>query len=167
MNTFILPGYSSSNKEWLEQCSTSISVDGFIRPVYWDHWKDEKEIFDAKEKANLIARHSKGDKVNIIAKSIGTIVASLVINQIPDQINKVIFCGIPLNDINSLEKKIILDSIAKIDKAKIICLQNNKDPHGDESQVKDFLSDSIEIKIKEADNHSYNYFKDFNDFLNS
>src|SRR3989338_7613047 len=103
MITLILPGYSAHNKSCAEDTADSLKIEGQIRPVFWDHWTDETQKFDPKEKAILAAKHSRGDKVNIIAKSIGTLVAAHIANEIPNQINKIILCGIPISD-NWLKK---------------------------------------------------------------
>src|SRR3989339_708172 len=99
MQTLILPGYSSKNKDWVDAVANNLKFDGIIRPFYWMHWTDETKKFNATEKVILIAKHVKDEKLNIIAKSIGTLVCAMTTNLIPDQINKIIFCGIPVNDI--------------------------------------------------------------------
>ena len=94
MQTLILPGFSASNKEWVDDVAKNIDIAGIIRPFYWGHWTDETKNFNATEKAMLIAKHVKDEKLNIIAKSIGTLVSALTANLIPERINKIIFCGI-------------------------------------------------------------------------
>lgn len=156
MQTLILPGYSASNKEWVDETAKSLKVEGTIRPFYWMHWTDENSKFDVQEKAELIAKHLRGEKANIIAKSIGTLVASLAIKTISDQINKVIFCGIPVNDISKEELEII-KSVAKSLGDKITIIQNSNDPHGTFVEVKDFGN----VIEKDNDTHDYLYFEDF------
>lgn len=159
MITFILPGYSPKNKEWLEKTTESLkNLPGFIRPISWDHWSDPDQKFNAMEKAELIARHTKGDSINIVAKSIGTLVASYIIEKIPNQINKVILCGIPLNDINDTEKESIKKAVLSMDREKVVCIQNRGDPHGTYSQVVDLFEDQIEIVSKPREDHDYPYF---------
>ncbi len=53
------------------------------------HWTDENNKFDIQEKAELIAKHLRGEKANIIAKDEGLEVANLLKSMIPDQINSV------------------------------------------------------------------------------
>jgi len=50
------------------------------------HWTDSDSKFDPQEKAELIIKHIKGDKVNIIAKDEGLEVANILKSLIPDQI---------------------------------------------------------------------------------
>jgi pimeloyl-ACP methyl ester carboxylesterase len=165
MQTIILPGYSVKNKEWTDEVADSIKVEGIIRPVHWDHWVDESQKFDAKEKAVVIARHSRGVKLNIIAKSIGTLVASLIIQRIPDQIEKVIFCGIPVNDLTEDDLLQIKKAIG-IMKDKIVVFQNDNDPHGTSAQVKSFEVD-FKLIEKPSYNHEYPYFEEFNELIAS
>lgn len=161
MQTLILPGYSSSNKEWVNEVAKTLDVEGLIRPFYWMHWTDEAQKFDPQEKADLIAKHIRGDKVNIIAKSLGTLVASLVCKMIPNQIEKVILNGIPLRDINGEELETIKSAI-ELNRGKIMIFQNNNDPHGSFDEVKDFGN----VVMKERDDHEYPFFTDFQNFLN-
>lgn len=160
MITLIFPGYTVKNKAWAEEVSKNLKIDGQIRPVFWDHWEDETQKFDPKEKATLAARHSKGDKVNIIAKSIGTLVASHVLREIPDQVEKIILCGIPLGDLNDQELKLI----SEMPTDNLIVFQNDKDPHGSSKKVK-ALFPHFKIIEKESDNHDYPYYEDFQNFL--
>lgn len=160
MVTFILPGYSSSNQEWAATVSRSLNVEGEIRPIFWDHWRDEGERFDPKEKARLLSDLAPNKVVNIIAKSVGTLVASYMIENISQQIGKVVFCGIPFNDLSEEEKEVIKKAI-KTCGDKIVCYQNDNDPHGNYTQVKDFG----DITSKPRDDHEYPYFEEFDKFL--
>lgn len=167
MITFILPGFSIKNKEWLEETAKQIKTEGYVRPIFWDHWDDPSQKFDAKEKADLISRHSKGDKINIIAKSIGCLVAAYIIEKIPTQINKVILCGIPINDITEDEKESIKKVLAGLDFKKLICFQNANDPHGRYQEVKSYLSEGTKVISKDRSDHDYPYFPEFEDYLTS
>lgn len=161
MQTLILPGYSASNKEWVDDVVKNLKVEGTIRPFYWMHWTDENSKFDAKQKAGLIAKHIRGDKVNIIAKSLGTLIVGYLWQIIPTQIEKVVFCGIPVKDITSEELEIVKRCISQMND-KIIVLQNVNDPHGTFEEVKDFGN----IRMTSRDDHTYPFFDKFNEFLN-
>lgn len=86
MQTLILPGYLASNKEWVDETAKNLKVEGIIRPFYWMHWTDEHSKFDVQEKAELIAKHLRGEKANIIAKDEGLEVANILKSLLPDQI---------------------------------------------------------------------------------
>jgi pimeloyl-ACP methyl ester carboxylesterase len=164
MITFILPGFSLRNKEWLEECAMSLKVEGTIRPIFWEHWDDSEAEFKPKEKATLIARHTKGDKINIIAKSIGSLVAAYIIEQIPNQINKVIICGIPLGDIKGKET-LIKKVLGSLPMERLICFQNENDPLGSSTEVRKFLPSGVKLISKPRADHHYPYYTEFNEFL--
>lgn len=86
MQTLILPGYSASNKEWVDETVRNLKVEGTIRPFYWMHWTDSNSKFDVQEKAELIAKHLRGEKANILAKDEGLEVANILKSLLPDQI---------------------------------------------------------------------------------
>jgi predicted alpha/beta-hydrolase family hydrolase len=165
MQTVILPGYSPSNKEWSDLLAEKIEVEGVVRPIMWDHWLDTSQLFYPKEKANLIARHARGETINIIAKSIGTLVAAYVINQIPNQIGKVVICGIPLNDITDEEKAEIKNALQSVRTENLICFQNDNDPHGSYADVKSLIGEEINLISKPASNHEYPYYDEIKTLL--
>lgn len=160
MQTLILPGYSASNKEWVDETAKSLKIEGTIRPFYWMHWTDENSKFDVQEKAELIAKHLRGEKANIVAKSIGTLVTSILIKINPEQINKVIFCGIPVKDVSTDELELIRSACQSLGD-KITIIQNSNDPHGTFDEVKGFGA----VVKKESDTHNYFYFDEINQNL--
>lgn len=168
MVTLIIPGYSSHNKPWLEETVSNIRSDGEIRPIYWGHWTDESIKFDAKTKADLLDGVSGKRVVDIIAKSIGTLVAVHLIEKSPEKIRKVILCGIPLNDLSEKDKEIYKNALRKISPSSILVIQNDEDPHGGAESLKGLLSEfgnDIEIITKERADHEYFYQSDFDKFL--
>ena len=168
MVTVILPGGSEHNKEWLEETAQKINVEGEIRPIYWDHWTDSTKEFDVKEKARLIDDVVGMRSVDIIAKSIGSLVAAHIILKSPEKIRKVIINGIPLNDIGEEERETIKSALKLIAPDNILCFQNADDPHGSFDQAKKFWSEvnpEIMPISKDRDDHEYPYFDEFHDFL--
>jgi pimeloyl-ACP methyl ester carboxylesterase len=160
MQTLILPGYSKTNKDWVDEIVNNLKIDGVIRPFYWMHWGDDSMHFDAQEKADLIVKHIKDDNINIIAKSIGTLIATKIVAVIPNQIKKVILCGIPKVDLNEADFEFI-KTVCLNNKNKITIIQNISDPHGTFEDVKDLGK----IVPKESSDHNYPYFEDFNRIL--
>lgn len=168
MITLILPGYSINNKEWAEETARNLKLGGQIRPVSWDHWTDPTKKFDKKEKARMLTDVTGEDEVNIIAKSIGTLVAAYIIKSIYKRINKVIFVGLPMTDLETEDKLLITEALRLLPTPKIMCLQNSNDPHGSFEEAKDFIiSINSEIKIypKDGSDHNYPYYSDFQKFL--
>lgn len=90
MQTLVLPGYSPSNKEWVDETAKNLKIDGIIRPFYWMHWTDPNSKFDAQEKAEVIIKHLRDEKANIIAKDEGIEVANILKNLIPEQIVNIV-----------------------------------------------------------------------------
>lgn len=170
MVTFILPGGSPHNKTWAEETSREIKAEGEIRPVFWNHWEDPTKAFDPKEKVRLIVDTARVNQINIIAKSIGTLVASYIMEQVPDRIQKVIFCGIPIDDIDEKDKEVYRRVLRGFPGEKILCFQNVDDPHGTFDQIKDLLAKvNPEIKIvsKDRNDHEYPYYQEFQEFLSA
>jgi len=168
MVTVIIPGYSAHNKAWLEETANSIHGDGEVRSIYWNHWTDPESPFNPTEKANLLDSVTGKRVVDIIAKSIGTLVAAHLITKSPEKIRKVILCGIPLNDLGEEEKETIRVALGKIPPENVICFQNDEDPHGGTEAVKRFLSEfseDIQVVEKVRDDHEYFYQEEFNKFL--
>lgn len=168
MLTLVLPGYSSSNKKWLEETASSVRTDGEVRPVYWGHWDDPNIEFDPKTKANLLDSVAGKRVVDVIAKSLGTLAASHLIQKSPEKIRKVIFCGLPLNDINEEEKQIVVTALRKLPPQNVIFFHNSEDPHGGANALKVFLSEfegDFAVIVKPRSDHEYFYQDDFNKFL--
>lgn len=86
MQTLILPGQLKEDRIWVDEVTKSIKSDDIIRPFYWMHWTDENFKFDIQEKTDLIIKHLRGEKANIIAKGEGLEIANLIKSQIPEQI---------------------------------------------------------------------------------
>lgn len=168
MITIILPGYSPHNKKWLEETAVSVKSGDEIRPIYWGHWDDTSIKFNPEVKANLLDGVSGKRVVDIVAKSIGTLVASYLIQKSPDKIRKVILCGIPFNDLDEKDKEVVKNALRLIPPENIICIQNNTDPHGSFDTIKIFLSefgDKIKIISKDRSDHEYFFQNDFDKFL--
>lgn len=86
MQTLILPGISKDDKNWVDETANNLKSKDIVRPFYWMHWTDETSVFNAQEKAELIAKHLRGEKANIIAKDEGLEVANILKSMIPDQV---------------------------------------------------------------------------------
>ncbi len=92
MQTIILPGISKDDKKWVGETAQKLKddgVQGIIRPFYWMHWEDENFDFNLQEKADLIKKHLRGEKVNIIAKNEGLEIANLLKSMSPEQIDSI------------------------------------------------------------------------------
>lgn len=166
MLTLILPGYSANNKLWAEEVAKNLKVGGIVRPLSWDHWEDETQTFKPKEKASLtIGLIAKGS-ANIIAKSVGTLVAAYIVEEIPEKIEKIILCGVP--SVSEERLKIFKEAFSTFPSEKIICFQNEGDPFVKPDELKKFMgqvNSKIKVISKSRRDHHYPYYVEFNRFL--
>jgi pimeloyl-ACP methyl ester carboxylesterase len=168
MYTLILPGFSPKNKDWALDTKSKLQTLGVTQIIFWEHWQtgNAEPEWIVKETKKIL--NDIGDrKINIIAKSIGTLVAMYILNQNPNLINKLILCGIPMGDL-AMGDDIHYQSLSKFPKKRLLCIQNENDDHGSFLQVKKFMeSIDPEIKVisKARSDHEYPYAEDFQNFL--
>jgi len=96
MKTIILSGFSIKNKDWAYAVKYNLPEEEMIVHE-WFHWITESDTdFDAEQE---VQRLKLKEEINIIAKSIGTLVAVKMLEK-KYKIKKAILCGIPLNDLD-------------------------------------------------------------------
>lgn len=160
MKTIILPGYSLVNKEWVEV--TAAELGAKVHP--WKHWRQGS--MSVKFEVGKIIEEIGSQSVNILAKSVGTMICMNLLQKIPRQINKIILCGIP--SVSEDRLKLFKKSLETFPSEKIIVFQNQKDPLGNFDEVKKFMSKVnpkiVVIKML-RDDHHYPYSSDFKKFL--
>ncbi len=166
MKIIVLPGYSFKNKDWVYEVKKRLS--GFDIEVYeWEHWKNPEIKFSVKKEIEKIKKIVGEREVNIIAKSIATLVTATLIGESAHRINKVILCGICINDLNEDELH-KFGVLSDFDPKKIVVYQNSEDSHGSFEEVRKFLSQinpNIQIIEKPGSTHDYPYYEDFEKFL--
>lgn len=161
----ILPGFSKRNHEWALDVQSGFeeqsSIDSTI--VCWPHWETGNVEEGWIEKEALKITEKVGENtVNILAKSVGTMVAMEVLKQ-SVKVNKLILCGIPIEDFQE-DSKERYRALCCVDINNVVIIQNDKDPHGNVSQVKSLISEfnpNVEIKTKIGNHHEYPYINDF------
>lgn len=166
MVTFVLPGYSARNKDWAKEVAKNLKTQGEIRPIYWDHWTDETKHFKPKEKARLLSDLAPNKFVNIIAKSVGTLVAAYMLKNIAPQVKKIILCGIP--SVSDERLGIFKEAFANVPPSSVVCFQNEKDPFATPAVVEKFMTKvnpKIKVNSMPRHDHHYPYFEEFNKFL--
>lgn len=165
MRTEILPGFSPRNKEWAEAVKKELApLD--TEMTYWSHWEsgEKQPGWIEMEAEKIIAR---GQKVNILAKSVGTAVAMVILGQKPELVNKLVLCGIPLADFEEGDER-YYDPLKSFPAERVLCIQNENDNHGSYASVQAFvhsLNPAINIIPKPRNDHEYPYPKDFIRFL--
>ena len=161
MLTIILPGYSERNKEWGEKTAKDLNA----KLHYWKHWDNSLSQSLRNELPKILEEIGNND-VNILAKSDGTMVTMHVLAEIPEQINKIILCGIP--SVSNERLNLFKDSLTDFPTGDIIVFQNEKDPLGSFEEVKNFMS-KVNPKIKVVkmprSDHHYPYPEEFRRFL--
>lgn len=160
MRTIIFPGYSLRNKGW----GGEIAKDLDAKLHYWKHWAGGS--LSVKYEVGKILEEIGDDEVNILAKSIGTMVAMHTIQKIPGRVEKIILCGIPSTSDQRL--KLFQKSLAHFPSENIIVFQNEKDPLGNYKEVKKFMSKvnpRIKVVKMPRSDHNYPYPEEFRKFL--
>lgn len=166
MRTIILPGYSIKNKDWAEAVKKDLEPEVPVEVFYWKHWTEPDAPKDWEAESNKVVSLAEGGELNILAKSIGTYVAMMVLAR-GAKVNKLILCGVPVLDFQKGDDK-LYGVLKDFPAENILCIQNENDNHGSFAEVEKFLhSINPEIKIvsKPRDGHEYYYSEDFKQFL--
>ncbi len=166
MKTIILPGYSPRNKDWVLEVAKNLDFPHEIRPVFWEHWTNPDKYLKPKEKSQDIIDILQGDSTNLVAKSVGSLVAAYTVGAIPEKIGKVILCGIP--SVSAQRLKIFQEAFKDFPAEKVLVFQNTKDPFATFAEVKDFMNKvnpKIKVVEKPLHTHDYPYFEEFRKFL--
>lgn len=119
-----------------------------------------------KYELERIGKEVDSDKLNIIAKSLGTGVTAQLLMRKTNEINKIVLCGIP--SINPANAEIFASAFLDFPPDKIIVFQNAKDPLASYEEVREFvkrINPSMKVVKKPAHTHNYPYFEDFQAFL--
>ncbi|MCS7092467.1 MAG: hypothetical protein NZM26_03895 [Patescibacteria group bacterium] len=169
MKVLILPGFSVKNKIWLEEAGKSLSKGKRNSCILheWTHWRtgNKKDFSLKKEILGIKEKIKNQNNLFLLAKSIGTYVGANLIAQEQDvDFERMIFCGLPLNDLSVFAKEKFANCFFGISAKKILVVQNDLDPHGLYDQVKEFLNGAnkdIKLVKMQADNHNYFYFDFF------
>jgi predicted alpha/beta hydrolase family esterase len=167
METIILPGFSSKNKDWADDIREKLKGVVPATVIEWKHWQTGKaEAGWLDTEAKEICSNIR-EPINILAKSMGTVVAMMVLKLKPEYINKIILCGVPINDFLEGDQK-YYGPLKEISSEKFVCYQNEKDNHGSYQEVEKFihsLNQKINIVSKPRSDHEYPYPDEFIDFL--
>lgn len=135
MNALLLPGNSSRHSEWIE-CLKSAMAPLFqhTETQHYRHWKTGEEKADIEYEIGVA--QGKVEKLKpcvIIAKSIGTVIASKGTADGALHPTKLILLGVPVN--GGVSKDLFSQWLQKID-AQIVIAQNSNDPLGSYSEVR-------------------------------
>jgi len=166
MKTIILPGYSPGNKDWAEAITGKINLGHKVIVHNWRHWQTGAKNLSPKKEVETILKEIGSHKVNILAKSVGTMVAMHILLKINNQVKKIILCGIPT--VSEGRKGLFQKALVGFPEDKIICFQNRKDPWATYNEVKEFMrqvNPKISVIEKPRGDHHYPYSEDFQKFI--
>lgn len=168
MKTYILPGYSDKNKSWVDETVEKMAPVISSTGIYWKHWGGNQTIDGwIEEEAQRIIIDSNNEKVNFVAKSIGSMVCLAVLKLRPELVNKIILCGIPFKDFLPNDEK-RYEILKKYSPSNILCIQNEQDNYGSFTKAETFvhtINPNIKIISKPREDHYYPYYDDFVEFL--
>ncbi len=162
MKTIVLPGLSKRNEDWLIGINDNLKLPSRIYLHRWATWFKQKEFDIDLETQKILGVISNDDKVNFIAKSIGTKVLVKLIPQLRDRVNKIILCGIPVDPVN------YLTGLKTIKPQNLLIIQNSQDPYMPYWIIEKYIhliDKTITVVEKESDNHDYPYFEEFEYWL--
>jgi predicted alpha/beta hydrolase family esterase len=164
MQNILLPGFSLHNKDWAEKLVREMAKYGEkVEFLSWEHWESgNPNDFDVATESGRAQAMIKKD-YNLIAKSLGTLVAAhLVVNftQLP---KKIIFFGLPLTDIavDPAALEIYQKFFTQPSGSPLTIVQNDCDPHGNYHEVEKFvhnLNPQVPMVKTEGDDHNYPYY---------
>lgn len=167
MKTIILPGQSLKNKIWAEETAAQMGLSDYTI-IEWEHWKDGSDRpLDENVETEKGFQAIGQDQVHILAKSIGTYITMKLLQKIPSQIEKIIFCGIPLHAFTNNESEIFA-GLSQFRPKQILVIQNENDPLGSFQEIKDFIGKinaEISVISKPRADHHYPIPEDFKNFL--
>lgn len=167
MKILILPGYSLKNKVWAEELKKELDLDDEIQIAYWEHWETGSSTDDWLNAEAQKIINDLTTPINIIAHSAGTLVAMKVLKSKPNLVNKIILCGIPVNDFLPNDQK-LYEALNLLKPENILCVHNENDNHGSFSQAEEVIhaiNPNIQIISKPRSDHLYPYPVDFKKFL--
>lgn len=167
-NVIIIPGFSEKNKAQVDEFSDYFEEKGFKTvKVYWPHWESgDSSKFDKHTEVirikNLIEDVKDGE-IAIVAKSVGTLIASEVLRTIDKRrIRRVVLIGFPLqwNDERSSEELQYYESLNDVDPEIITIIQAKNDPYCSYAKVERFVREimknkKIELIEINRDDHEY------------
>ena len=168
MTTIILPGSSLKNRAWAQDLKNSLLPEIDAKILNWADWDQNQDAhidlnLEAPKTLSLIPE----GPYTILAKSIGTYLLMHLFEKLDQRPEKIILCGLPLHDLNTDELK-AYTALKSFPPEKLVCFQNDSDPHGSFIEAKTFLesiNSSFPVISMPGTTHDYPYSEDFKKFL--
>lgn len=158
MNILILGGRSKRHYEWVRELASKFMGSG-LNATYYDytHWQTDAEKVDIEDEIVSISKFafSFGEYI-IVAKSIGTVIATLGVAAGKLTPKGCVFLGVPANhfgqdlpDIRNLFTRL----------PKTFFIQNHADPLGSSTDIGEILQDyhpcDWDLITNSGDTHDY------------
>lgn len=140
MNVLILGGQSARHEAWVRQVQAALQPH-FERAVILDyrHWREGGDMDIAYEMAQAAQLAADLDEYVVVAKSIGTVVATLDIATGQLHPARCVFLGFPLR---SVVQSMPAMQPAFASLPPVVFVQNEHDPLGDAAAVQPFVAAS-------------------------
>ncbi len=162
MLTIVLPGRSPLNSKWLDEIEKEMGSELELYLHRWRAWENGVEFDFDLEIKQILEVIQEEEKVNFIAKSIGTKVLSKLIPEVQTRVNKIILCGIPIDPFNYY--KLLTDYT----KENLLIIQNSKDPYVPYRAVSIYLkliNSKVNLVERNSNTHDYPYYEIFKNWL--
>ena len=161
MNVLLLPGNSSRHGEWIENLKLAVSPY-FQRTVtqHYRHWQTGVEMADVDYEIGISQEKVRAlEPFCIIAKSIGTAIATKGTATGAFKPERLILLGVPIN--GAVSKDLLKRWLDEIN-IPIIIVQNTSDPLGSFAEVKaafDRAAENVSFVELPGETHDYLDFK--------
>ncbi|HUF38028.1 MAG TPA: alpha/beta fold hydrolase [Anaerolineales bacterium] len=162
MRTILLPGYSPRNREWAEELAAEIP-GAEMHP--WPHWETGGTL-DAAAELAAIKKRIGADTVNLLAKSVGCRIAARILRSAPEQIHKLVLCGLPSTQVEA--RADFSAALARLPAERVLVVQNRLDPYATFKEVQAMIQGilpGVRLVEGDRDDHHYPYPEVFRGFL--
>lgn len=158
-NVLILGGNSKKNIAWIKRITKTFNKDYIVSELYYDHWNNNIEIDFDIELNKLKKLHNEVKDYYIIAKSIGSIISLMGIEQNIIKPKKTVILGFPIELIKKTNFNIkpLIESAIK--ETEILVIQQKYDPIGRYEDVVKELPKNIKVVEIPGHYHVYSNMK--------
>lgn len=162
MKVLILGGNSKRHYDWIRQLDSALDSYGHGVVLHdYIHWSNDRPAADIEQEIIAIQEAVDGiEDYVIVAKSIGTVIATLAIARGILAPYRVVFLGVPYQGIAG-EVAEFTPSLKRL--PFTVFIQNQYDPYGNAEGLKDILKDNhpSEFKIVVVDGNTTHDYLDF------
>lgn len=163
MNIVLLGGNSKRHYQWVRDLAVSLTSNGHTVILHdYKHWSTGDESADIEYEIDSLSKQLEPyDNYIIIAKSVGTLIASLGIQRGSIKATHAILLGIPLDGVVSAYPE-FTNALRSLPPTAIV--QNSDDPYGAAADVKHLVTQNIPtqtVSVLEIPDNSTHDYVDF------